>query len=259
MQAQQRKPLPFIFFSFACTNHLFWKSDISNPAHLSGITTAGVWAFVLQLQAVCSTLLCFCLGGGLVNVNIGLALVDGSSCSVHKGCIPVCVCMSVYVCLRAVQPFLQDMSQRPRTVCQRTAFLRQGFIGFMQCIIRREGRGLCFDRVTAAGGGGVCCCFTAHAQCAGSSWRWQGPYPSPHLLTRSGVSQNKSPWPCAPWSRLKNVRVHMQLWPVHWCQPYTAYFSGTDGVRKKGALTPSVSHEGLKKTNNFRSNFALRK
>lgn len=23
---------------------------------------------------------------------------------------------------------------------------------FMQCIIRREGRGLCFDRVTAAGG-----------------------------------------------------------------------------------------------------------
>lgn len=88
-----------------------------------------------------------------MNVNIGLALVDGSSCSVHKGCIPVCVCMSVYVCLRAVQPFLQDMSQRPRTVCQRTAFLRQGFIGFMQCIIRREGRGLCFDRVTAAGGG----------------------------------------------------------------------------------------------------------
>lgn len=81
----------------------------------------------------------------------------------------------------------------------------------------------------------------------------------PHLLTRSGVSQNKSPWPCAPWSRLKNVRVHMQLWPVHWCQPYTAYFSGTDGVRKKGALTPSVSHEGLKKKNNFRSNFALRK
>lgn len=26
------------------------------------------------------------------------------------------------------------------------------FIGFMQYIIRREGRGLCFDRVTAAGG-----------------------------------------------------------------------------------------------------------
>lgn len=23
---------------------------------------------------------------------------------------------------------------------------------FMQCVIRREGRGLCFDRVTAAGG-----------------------------------------------------------------------------------------------------------
>ena len=61
----------------------------------------------------------------------------------------MCVC----VCLRAIQPFVQDMFQRPRTVCQRTVFLRQGFIGFMQCIIRREGRGLCFDRVTAAGGG----------------------------------------------------------------------------------------------------------
>lgn len=41
---------------------------------------------------------------------------------------------------------------------------REEFIGLMQRMIRREGRGLCFDRVTAAGGGGVCCCFRAHAQ-----------------------------------------------------------------------------------------------
>ena len=87
-----------------------------------------------------------------MNVNIGLALVDGSSCSVHKGCIPVCVCVYVCVCAPS-NPFYRICSSVPRAACQRTVFLRRGFIGFMQCIIRREGRGLCFDRVTAAGGG----------------------------------------------------------------------------------------------------------
>lgn len=171
-----------------------------------------------------------------------------------------CVCVWVYMCVCAPSnPFYRTCPSVPAPSVNAPRFLDKALLGLCSVSSAERDGVFVLTGWQLLGGGGVCCCFTAHAQCAGSSWRWQGPYPSPHLLTRSGVSQNKSPWPCAPWSRLKNVRVHMQLWPVHWCQPYTAYFSGTDGVRKKGALTPSVSHEGLKKNNNFRSNFALRK
>lgn len=84
-----------------------------------------------------------------MNVNIGLTLVLGVAGCVHKVWIRVCVC--VRVCGRA-----RDRHSR--------GVNREEFIGLMQRMIRREGRGLCFDRVTAAGGGGVCCCFRAHAQ-----------------------------------------------------------------------------------------------
>lgn len=63
----------------------------------------------------------------------------------HKGCIPVCVCVRGFT-----------LSTGNVTVPQCSLSTHgvdgAGFIGFMQCIIRREGRGLCFDRVTAAGG-----------------------------------------------------------------------------------------------------------
>lgn len=44
------------------------------------------------------------------------------------------------------------MLQCPRAVCQHPVLHREDFIGFLQCIILKEGRGLCFDRVTAAWG-----------------------------------------------------------------------------------------------------------
>lgn len=80
---------------------------------------------------------------GGVNVNIGLALVVGSNCA--QGLHPT-------VCVRArTNALTGDITVSPcrlSTHCGK----HRGFSGCVQNTIHREGRGLCFDRVTAAGG-----------------------------------------------------------------------------------------------------------
>ena len=84
-------------------------------------------------------------------------------------CICVCVCVCVSTEHVTVSP----------AVCQRTVLHREGFIGFMQCIIRREGRGLCFDRVTAAWGAEFVVVSTRRRSVAAPA---DGDRPPPHPL-----------------------------------------------------------------------------
>lgn len=87
-------------------------------------------------------LLCFCQGGGLVNVNIGWALGLGSSW--------LCARKSA-ACHRACSCADQCVDATYRSVSAHGGTYR-GLSGCMQNMIRTEGRGLCCDRVTAAGG-----------------------------------------------------------------------------------------------------------
>jgi len=64
-------------------------------------------------------------------------------------CVRVCAC--VCVLLRGLRLSTGNDPVSTRRLSP-TASNREDFIVFLQYITRRKGRGLCFDRVTAAGG-----------------------------------------------------------------------------------------------------------
>lgn len=85
-----------------------------------------------------------------MNVNIGLALVLGSSCL----CAQRAASRSGCSCARSDAFHGENFHTAciPRRLSMPRRYRERVFIGFMRCMIRRERRGLCFDRVTAAGG-----------------------------------------------------------------------------------------------------------
>lgn len=170
------------------------------------ITTAGLLALSLQPQAV-RWITMFRTRWGLVNVNIGLALILGSSWLCAQVLHPsVCACVRARA--RGLTLSTGNVTVSPCRLS--TLGVAQGGFYWVSAVYHPQRRpGSLFWQGDSCLRGGVCCCFRAHAQCGnsshGSSWQWQASL-CHFLITK--VSANTFPL------TLRGIVTFEKIWNV---------------------------------------------